>query len=114
MQRKKGKTGLRNASEGAFQLWLKEQPCLLGGQGVTELHHCKGSTFRNNKILIGHWFCINLSQEKHAEYHAGTKAFRETYGAQSKLWEKIHDKYFSETGSRAPDDVVEAIRSYGR
>jgi hypothetical protein len=115
MQRKATKnTRSRNSAEAAFQLWLKQQPCLLGGRGITEVHHCKGSTFKHNKVLIGHWFCLNLSQEIHHEYDQGSKPWRAKYGNQADLWEKIHDRYFGETGDRAPDEVVKAIRSYGR
>ena len=79
-----------------------------------EVHHCKGATFKHSKTLVGHWFCIPLTPDMHKEYHAGTRAFCKNYGPQSLLWEKVHDKYFSETGDRAPQEVIEAIRDYGR
>ena len=115
MQRKRTKnTRGPTPLEREFQGWLKLRPCVVTGRGPVEVHHCKGSTFRHNKTLIGHAFCIPLFRDMHLEYHAGTKAWIENYGTQSAYWEKVHDDWFSETGNRMPDDVIEAIRDYSR
>jgi len=115
MQRKSTKkTRGPNALEKDFQGWLKQRPCIITGRGPVEVHHCKGATFRHNKTLIGHAFCIPLHHDTHMEYHAGTKAWRETYGPQSLYFERVHDDWFSATGNRFPDDVLEAIRDYAR
>jgi hypothetical protein len=82
--------------EKRFQGWLKEQVCCVTGEYGVQVHHCVGSAAKHNKERIGHWFCIPLSVEMHAEYHAGTKAFREKYGPQSMLWIELLAEYSAE------------------
>lgn len=99
MQRKATKnTRARNKRENDFHDWIKQRPCCVTGQVGVQLHHCKGETFKHNKTLIGHLFCIPLSVEAHAEYHAGTKAFRQKYCAQSLLWHGEYTEYLLQLG----------------
>ena len=115
MRRKASKnTRGPNAYEIAFQGWLKAQECATGGSGITEVHHCKGSTFKHNKVLVGHWFCIPLSQSSHSAYHNGTKAWREYYGSQANIWVINLLDYAAETGKTCPDDVYDSIVDWGR
>lgn len=115
MQRRSTKnTRGPNANEKDFQSWLKFQPCCVGGNGITEVHHCKGATFKHRKVLIGHWFCIPLSQSAHARYHAGTKNWRICHGSQSDLWSLKAAQYENETGKLIPNDVKLAIQDYGQ
>ncbi|NRA49216.1 MAG: DUF968 domain-containing protein [Phaeodactylibacter sp.] len=114
MQRKNNKTRGANAEEKRFHTWLANQRCCVSGDYGVQIHHCKGSSFRHNKVLIGHWFVIPLSPERHAEYHSGTKAFREKYGPQSALWSELVEKYESETGLICPYDVQIAIMNYAQ
>lgn len=99
--------------EREFQKWLKQQPCCVGTGGLVEVHHCKGSAFKHNKVLIGHWFCIPLSQSAHREYHAGTKPWRNKYGPQSDLWHAQAIKYIEDTGREIPDAVIASIMDCG-
>lgn len=115
MQRKSTKnTRGANTDEKRFQAWLKTQKCCVAGQGVVEVHHCKGATFKHNKELIGHWFCIPLSQSAHRAYHSGSKTWREVYGNQCDHWHDMHYKYKNETGLSAPNSVLNAIMDYGK
>jgi len=75
-----------NSIERRFQSWLKERPCVVTGEYGVQVHHCVGSSYKQDKVLIGHAFCLPLSIEVHNEYHAGTKAWREKYGLQTYLW----------------------------
>lgn len=112
MQRKATKQSRGpNADEKAFQAWLKQRPCIIGGMGITEVHHCKGSTLKHNKVHIGHWFCLPLSQEQHRAYHAATKSWQAEYGSQAAIWLSVHDMYTEQTGCAAPIDVYESIAS---
>lgn len=112
MQRKSNsKTRGPSTAEKEFQGWLKEQPCCVSGEWGVQVHHCKGSTFRHNKVLVGHWFCLPLSVSKHNEYHAGTKAFQTNYGSQSELWLDQYHEYERQTGNLVPVEVVCAIES---
>ena len=108
MQRKPTKnTRGPNAEEKRFQAWLKEQPCCVTGKsGPSIVHHCEGSTFKHNKVLIGHWFCIPLSQEADDVItHGSRRKFREMYGSQSNLWEFAALDYEADTKTAPPNDV---------
>lgn len=110
MQRKASKTTRgANAAEKAFQAWLKQQPCCITSEIGVQVHHCKGATFKHNKVLVGHWFCLPLSPEIHTEYHAGTKAWREKYGNQSDIWQDLAEQYEQECETVVDPDVFWAI-----
>ena len=114
MRRKATKTTRGpNEQEKAFQAWLKRQPCAVGGNGITEVHHCKGSTYKHNKVLIGHWFCIPLSQSAHSAYHNGSKKWKLMHGLQSNIWVLHMIDYIAETGIEPPYDVYDAIVDCG-
>ena len=50
-----------NAEEKRWHAWLKEQPCCQCHKpGPSIVEHCVGSTFKHQKQLIGHLFCIPL------------------------------------------------------
>lgn len=115
MQRKPTKnTRGPNADEKKFQGWLKEQPCCITGAFGVQVHHCVGATGKNNKVLIGHYFCLPMSVEIHDEYHAGTKAWRENHGAQSDLWMDFASTFELDTGAIIPNDVVDAIKDWNK
>jgi len=60
MQRPNSKnTRQANAEERRFHGWLKEHDChWCKRSGPSIVDHARGSTFKHNKVLIGHWFCI--------------------------------------------------------
>ncbi len=110
MQRKTSKTTRGpNKAEKDFQAWLKQQPCCVTGQIGVQVHHCKGATYKHNKVLIGHWFCLPLSPEVHAEYHAGTKAWKAKYGTQSSFWLDLVERYENDMQTVVDPDVYWAI-----
>ena len=117
MQRKATKTTRgANADEKRFHAWLKEQPCCVTRKsGPSIVHHCEGATFKHNKVLVGHWFCLPLSQEVDDVITKGSrKRFREVYGPQSTLWAKVITGYALECCKMAPSDVFDAIMDWGR
>lgn len=120
MQRKPTKTTRGpNAEEKRFQAWLKEQPCCVTGKpGPSIVHHCEGATFKHNKVLIGHWFCIPLSQEVDDLITKGSRrAFREEYGPQSEWWFQVSNEYARSLGYASqiiPFEVCHAIMDWGR
>lgn len=117
MQRKPTKnTRGPNAEEKRFQAWLKQRPCCVTGKpGPSIVHHCEGATFKHNKVLVGHWFCIPLSQEADdLVTNRSRKAFREFYGPQSHLWSLEAFEYFSDTAINVPDEVTNSILDWGR
>lgn len=53
-----------NAKEKAFQAWLKFEPCsFCFAPGPSILDHCKGSSFKVNKLMLGHIFINPKCQE---------------------------------------------------
>lgn len=117
MQRKATKnTRGPNHQERKFQGWLKEQPCCVCNKpGPSIVDHCQGSTFKHNKMLIGHWFCIPLCPQCDAVHTLGSeKAFREKFGLQSEFWRQVENEYTEQTGERAPPEVYAAIIDWGR
>lgn len=95
--------------------WIKERGicAATGAPGPVIGHHCEGATFRYQKTLIGHWFVIGLSEFADAVITRGSRRrFREIYGPQSELWLKQLQHYPHR--EEVPDEVVEAIRAWGR
>jgi hypothetical protein len=120
MQRKATKnTRGPNADEKKYQAWCKEQPCCVtGARGCIEVHHMYSSTFKHNKVLIGHWACIPLCYDYHRGengYHTvGQKVWRQVCGNQYAYWLVMHDKYVGEGNNPAPSEVIKAIMDWGR
>jgi len=117
MQRKATKnTRGPNADEKRFQAWCKEQPCVVTElDGPSIVHHCEGATFKHNKVLIGHWFCIPLSlKADNIVTHRSRHAFRKEFGAQSDLWLKTLYNYESYSGCAPPEEVKEAIMDWNK
>jgi len=98
-----------NADEKRFQGWLKEQNCCVSNEYGVQVHHCLGSTAKQDKVLIGHYFCIPLTPEIHDYYHNSSKAWRNCFGFQYLLWASLAYEYESETGNVIPHEVIQAI-----
>ena len=116
MQRKPSKnTRGANVAEKRHMTWVKENMRCAACKrfGLVYAHHCEGSTFRNNKVLIGHLFVIGLCQAcDDIVTHDSRKAFRESFGSQSGLWaEQFEDYPHKEEFS---EEEVNAIISYGK
>ena len=118
MQRKPTKnTRGPNADEKRFQGWLKD-----GGWCVAcdeyhpvVVHHCEGATFKHNKVLVGHWFCLPLCAGCDDVVTTGSRrAFREKFGSQSDLWLSVINDYLCETGCGVPSDVRYAIEDWNK
>jgi len=86
MQRKATKnTRTANAGERSYHAWLKLRDCCVcGNMGPSIVHHCCGQTYRHNKQLIGHKFCIPLCQSCDDVITYGSRRkFKEKFGLQS-------------------------------
>lgn len=101
-----------NAEEKKFHTFVKHEPCsFCGNPAGSIVDHCKGSSFKHNKILIGHWFvnskcllCDTLA----------TKGMREELfnlydinDADATLLQMA--KYESEADAEIPEEVKVAI-----
>jgi hypothetical protein len=112
MQRKSNsKTRGPNAEEKKFQLWLKGHDCVwCGNPGPGIVDHCRGATFRHNKILIGHRFCISQCWECDHRKTIGGKR----QGNEAQSWLKLNAEYELETGIETPYDEVLAIQDWDK
>lgn len=117
MQRKPTKnTRGPNAQEKRFQGWLKEQPCCVCESiGPSIVHHCEGATFRNNKVLVGHAFCISLCYSCDSIVTLQSrKVFRSMFGAQSELWVAQYYSYLEGVVSAFDEEIPRAIELWGK
>lgn len=116
MQRKATKQSpAANTAEKRHLVWVKNRgvcaACLNAAPLI--LHHCEGSSFRNNKILIGHWFVLGLCQCCDNIITRGSrKAFRLQFGSQSSLWLRQFENYVPK--DECPIEVINSIVTWGR
>lgn len=118
MQRKIGKNSTRaaNANERKFMALVAEMPCCgCGNPGPSIVDHMYGSTFKHNKVLIGHFaalpYCHSCDQIKTIQ---GRAAHDENFGVtQADLWLRMIRR--SDTmAALVPDSVFYAIKDWGR
>ena len=102
-----------NADEKAYMRWLKEREICsaCGIDGPVIVHHCKGSSFKHNKQLIGHMFCLGLCQRCDDLVTNGSiKRLEESAGqSQSQMWDRDQSYY----DGVIPRDLYDAIWDYG-
>lgn len=113
MQRKPTKnTRGPNADEKRFQGWLKEQSCVwCGNDGPSIVDHCRGATFKHNKVLVGHWFCVSQCVECDTQ----KTIYGKRLGNESTAWIVLNHSYQEEgEGGLAPDEVWAAIEDWNR
>lgn len=97
-----------NADEKKFQGFVKEHYCIwCGNDGPSIVDHAKGSTFKHNKTLIGHWFvlpsCVSCDTKK--TIHGKRN------GNESLAWINVIKNYDAKL---VPDDVYEAIEDWDK
>ncbi len=118
MQRKASKkTRGPNAEEKRYQKWVKDSFfCITCEEDRPVIcHHCEGATFRHNKILVGHWFCIGLCEQCDNIITNGSRRdFVKKFGPQSNYWRDSRWDFADETGFFPPQDVFDAIMDWGK
>lgn len=97
--------------ETAWQAWLKYQPCsFCGCESGSIVDHCKGSTFKHQKRMIGEIFCNSKCFKCDQVVTIGTrKDLFEKYGKTDSEATLIQlDQYYDETGIRfeVADELV--------
>ncbi len=112
MQRKATKnTRGPNTAEKLFQGWLKEQGCSWCSQeGPCIVDHARGATFKHNKVLVGHWFCLPVCLVCDTEKTTHGKR----QGNESIKWLEIIENYLIEKTRYAPLEVEQAIQNWDR
>lgn len=109
MQRKPSKTTRGpNAEEKRFQGFVKNHYCIwCGNEGPSIVDHVKGSTFRHNKTLIGHWFVLpNCQSCDYLKTVEGKKL-----GDYAAAWESVILNY--DQSIKVPVAVEAAICDWG-
>ena len=114
MQRKSTKnTRGANTRERAFQVWIKERRCgYCGAEGPSICDHSKGSTFRHNKKLIGHWLVTPKCVKCDAIKTLGNRKWHneQTGKTESECWLGIILEY----PGHIPEDIIYAIKDWGK
>lgn len=114
MQRKSSKnTRGPNAKERDFQRWVKEHGCCYcGNPGPSIFDHSRGSCFKHNKVLIGHYFgtakcyeCDSVKTQGNHKWH-----FEKLGITESAAWLDIIKEY----PVVIPEDVILSITDWGR
>ena len=86
--------------------------------GFAEIHHCVGRTGKHNKVDIGHYWLIPLTDDEHRALHLNAEwLLRDISGyvMTRKEFEKwAFQKVIDQTGYVIPADVYEAIMDYHR
>ena len=103
-----------NAPTAAQKRWMesvRELGSILSG-GPAVVHHAVGATGKHNKVAIGHWWLVPLSDWEHKALHNG-----ETFGYLSrKEFEKWAFKQvvsrLEEKGISISNEYVETIKDY--
>ena len=112
MQRKSTKTTRGpNASEQRFQGWLKERNCVwCGNPGPSIVDHCRGATFKHNKTLIGHTFCVPqcVTCDTQKTIHG------KRLGNESEACLRMIMEYTLTRPEELDDSVILAIEDWGR
>ena len=104
-----------NADERRYQAWLKLQPCIYCGQRAPSIcDHARGATFKNDKVLIGHWYCTSKCQRcDDFKTHGNHRThYRETNTLESSAWLVQSVRFTLSSSIKAPLDVIDSIHSF--
>lgn len=107
MQRKKtNNTRAASADEKRFMAWVKDQPCCECGDTPVIVEHCKGSTYRHNRVLIGMWYLLPLCQSCDSVKTQGSwRVFTNKFGLMSLMWKRLIVDY----DGQIPEEVIHSI-----
>jgi hypothetical protein len=100
----------------AQKRWMDQVASLgsiISGKFPVEMHHCVGFTGKHNKILIGPWWILPLTESEHKYVHlAADRKDRE-----KRLFVQVKAKWveqFYPLEMPVPDEVQDAIMEYHR
>jgi len=103
------------APEVRFMNWCHDQECIICWTPPPIIaDHCKGATFRHNKVLIGMWFILPYCYEHDQVKTQGSarRHFKEFGFTQSSLWLRFIERYPNR--HEIPDEVIAAIKDWNR
>jgi len=104
------KTDKPNAAQTRWREAVRELGSVISG-GPAVIHHCVGRTAKHNKVQIGHWWILPLTDSEHKALHNG-----ETFGRESrKSFEKeMYVLLINYMLFVPPSEVNVSIASYHR
>lgn len=115
MQRKPSKkTRGPNSAEKKFMAWVKQQPCIQSFEQPVIVDHMYGSTFRHNKVLIGMWALLPLSEYcDKVKTNGSHRAYLEKFGeTQAQSYMRLLETCPEEL--MPPQEVIDAIKDWNR
>lgn len=112
MQRKATKnTRGPNADEKKFQGWLKNRFCeWCSNPGPSIVDHCRGATFKHNKVLIGHILCLPQCVECDTQKTIHGKRL----GNESARCLMLINKFKVATRIEFPAEAIQAIEDWNK
>tara|TARA_Y100000310_G_C20598574_1_gene771807 strand:- start:1085 stop:1432 length:348 start_codon:yes stop_codon:yes gene_type:complete len=109
----------RNAPTANQKRWreaVRELGSVISGNRPCVIHHPIGVTGKHNKVAIGHWWVIPLTDFEHRELHRGVPIWRDLAVHSRKQFEieRFDDVkwYLSANKVQPPNEVFEAIADY--
>ena len=101
-----------NAAQKRWREKVRGLGSIISG-GPAVIHHCVGRTAKHNKIHIGHWWIVPLTDKEHKDLHAGRL---DTPQISRKEAEKyLFDRAVKRLGADdLPEGVYDAIMEYHR
>jgi len=76
------------------------------------IHHAVGATGKHNKVEIGHWWLIPLTDREHKMLHAGNLVVNRKEFEKGAFLDVVADDRMDQF--EVPNEVFEAIQDYHR
>lgn len=102
-----------NAAQMRWREAVRKTGSILSGRKPVHIHHCAGRTAKHNKVAIGHWWLLPLTDDEHRAIHAQPKRKeleKELFSLLVRRMAVLGDM----TEPLPPMEVIEAIEDYHR
>ncbi len=108
-----------NASQKRWREYVRENgSCVSGGNAV--IHHPVGRTAKHNKVHVGHWWVLPLTDDEHRALHLDFDSFvQDVYFWNGETRKEVEKKLFAEMVENIgmhelPQEAYDAIQDYRR
>jgi len=114
----------KKPSQAVEKRWLQrvvEHGCVVNGNSQVQVHHSMGREARSQKMFIGRWFVLPLSEWLHdvgsnhpwnITHHRND--FIKQFGSESELWHKMICKLSEQEPLPFGEDVINAVLATSR
>lgn len=108
-----------NEAEKVWRTQVAEFGCVVTGSVEIQIHHCVGSTAKQNKIPIGHWFILPLNWRLH-DISSGApdnitlnkREFEWRHGTEKELFAYMVNAFKAVGKYTPPTEILTAIQEY--